>query len=490
MEKNNKEEQITTPATLGKRIFAYLIDAILCLVLGFLLNRFVTGTYLFGAIGGKTAQNNAFSYAADTGLVAYTQAEDGTYTNVTLYGYSADGLATSSAGVFNTSADGRLGYEAYFERVWHYYTVFLPTDSRAVPLQHEDGSAFTYQQDGADDYKNYFYTKILLLPEAKNTDPSNLSSLASSDASQPYFRYALKEDGTAVDFAAKPVLTDTYLAKVNSEDVTEKSTALTALRDYFLRVENNTSYAGIYYSAVLFMEGQNGSSQSYFMEHYRNMNMLSWECSVVAYLPLNFIFFFFIPLFQAKGKTLGKLIFRLSVTQDDGVLLPWWKRLLRQLLITIEFSLLLFPNSNISFIIYALFALIDFAVLAFGRRNFALHDLPFHSVVVTKDSPFFRNYEEREEYMAKIHAQEAAENAENEAAMPEILDLSTINKHREEAANITSFDEFEKQKDEEAARLAAERSQNETTVSLHKEEEESSSIDEPKDSPKSGGIKE
>ena len=156
MEKNNKEEQITTPATLGKRIFAYLIDAVLCLVLGFLLNRFVTGTYLFDAIGGKTAQNNAFSYAADTGLVDYSQVEDGTYTNVTLYGYSADGLATSSAGVFSTSADGRLGYEAYFEKVWHYYTVFLPTDSRAVPLQHEDGSAFTYQQDGADDYKNYF----------------------------------------------------------------------------------------------------------------------------------------------------------------------------------------------------------------------------------------------------------------------------------------------------------------------------------------------
>lgn len=483
-----EEEQITVPASLGKRIFAYLIDVILCFVLGFLLNRFVTGTYLYDAIGGKQAQNNAYRYAADTGLVAYTVNDDGSYSNITLFGYSADGLANSSARVFsNPTNDGRPGYEAYFDAVWHYYTVFLPTDERATPFTNADGTKYT-----VDDYKTYFDTKVLLLPEAKNTDPTNLATLASSDASQPYFRYALTEDGTAVDFAAKPVLTDTYVAKLASSDETEKTTAITSLRDYFLRVENNTSYAGVYYSAVLFMEGQNDSNQTYFIENYRSMNMLSWECSLVAYLPFNVIFLLLIPLCHPKGKTIGKLIFRFSLTQDDGVLLPWWKRLLRQLFVTVEFSLLLFPNSNISFIIYALFAMIDFAVLAFGKRGFALHDLPFRSLVVTKDSPMFKNYEEREEYMAKIRAKEQAEEAENEAAAgPEILDLSTINKNREEAANMTSFDEFEKQKDEEAARLAAEQASNDAPVSLHKDdEEEPVSNEEPKNPPKTGGIKE
>ena len=104
----------------------------------------------------------------------------------------------------------------------------------------------------------------------------------------------------------------------------------------------------------------------------------------------------------------------------------------------------------------------------------------------------FKNYEEREEYMAKIRAKEQAEEAENEAAAgPEILDLSTINKNREEAANMTSFDEFEKQKDEEAARLAAEQASNDAPISLHKDdEEEPVSNEEPKDPPKTGGIKE
>jgi hypothetical protein len=50
------------------------------------------------------------------------------------------------------------------------------------------------------------------------------------------------------------------------------------------------------------------------------------------------------------------------------------------------------------------------------------------------------------------------------------LDLSTLNKRREEAKNITSFDEFEKQKDQEAAERAAQDPAN--RVNLNKEEDD------------------
>ena len=54
-----------------------------------------------------------------------------------------------------------------------------------------------------------------------------------------------------------------------------------------------------------------------------------------------------------------------------------------------------------------------------------------------------------------------------------ILDLSTLNKHREEARNMTSFDEFERMKDEEEKKRTEElrsKSTPKEKVSLRKDE--------------------
>jgi hypothetical protein len=54
-----------------------------------------------------------------------------------------------------------------------------------------------------------------------------------------------------------------------------------------------------------------------------------------------------------------------------------------------------------------------------------------------------------------------------------VLDLSTMNKNREEAANMKSFDEFEQWSDQQAANQenAAPTPAKKVTVNLHKEEE-------------------
>ena len=94
------------------------------------------------------------------------------------------------------------------------------------------------------------------------------------------------------------------------------------------------------------------------------------------------------------------------------------------------------------------------------------------AVVSRKDSIYFENQEDKEEYLLE-HAHDNEEEKEENArlaAEDAILDLSTLNKRREEAKNITSFDEFEKQKDQEAAERAAQDPAN--RVNLNKEEDD------------------
>lgn len=465
MENNDLLKQ----ATLGKRVIAFLIDFLLAFVIGTILNAFVTGTYMYDAIGGNKVTQEYYSFAKDSGLVNVVEKDDGTIQNFYLFGYTGDGQANSSYSLVETP-NNVPGYQAYLDIVWSYYTEFYPTDSR---MNKPDG--YTYSKDECDSYKEYVYTNVFLLPDPASVKDKADAIRYSSDAAHPYFEYATKEDGTP-DITAKPVLRDSYVAIINGEDASKKEETLTNLRNYFLNITLSNSTAsvsgGIYYNAVLDMEGQNSSIQTYFSSKTTEASYLSWCCSLVALLPLYLIFFFVIPVIDKQGRTLGKFIMRFSVVREDAVLMRWYQRVGRPLLMLVLVSLTLIPNSYYSIIIFVGVSLLDFAFLALTRKGKSLHDrLCKTCVVFTKDSTFFSNYEDKEEYLASMKNEEKQNEFDDAKLLAEnsILDMSTINLRRDEAKNITSFDEFEKKKDEE---MQAAEENNANQVNLHKEEED------------------
>ena len=115
-----------------------------------------------------------------------------------------------------------------------------------------------------------------------------------------------------------------------------------------------------------------------------------------------------------------------------------------------------------------------------SKRKTGLEDMVAKSLVIdSKNSRYFKTAEDKENYFMR-HPEMApvivpVDMEENERIKREnaILDLSTLNKHREEARNMTSFDEFERMKDEEEKKRTEElrsKSTPKEKVSLRKDE--------------------
>ena len=465
-----ENEDLLKQATLGKRVFAFLIDFLLAFILGTFLSSFVTGVYMFDAMGGNKYQQESYTFAKDSGLVNFTKDDDGNIQSIFLLGYDVDGKENTSYSLIETP-NKVPGYEAYLDIVWNYYTVFYPTDSRMVKPE-----GYVYDATDYDSYKGFVYKNVFLLPDPALVKDKTDAIRYSSDDAHPYFEYALKEDGTP-DIASKPVLREKYVSIIEGSDETKKTETLTTLRNYFLNIDVSSGTpsvnGGIYYNAVLDMEGSSSSIQTYYKQRNIDVQWLLWECSLTATMPLYFILFFLIPVIDKQGRTLGKFILRLSVVREDAVLVKPLQRIGRPLFMLILVSLTLLPNSSWSMLAFGACALIDFAFLAFSKKGAAIHDRLFKTTVVsTKESTYFSNYDDKEEYLASLSSENAENEQENARILLEdsIIDSSTINARREEARKITSFDEFEKEKDEEHKKR--EESNPANKVNLHKDDEE------------------
>ena len=393
-----EEKELLKQPPVSKRALAFIIDFVLAFIIGNILNSFVTSTYLFKAMGGNDYQQDYYSFAADSGLVNSTKNDDGSIKTIYLYAYAPDGKENKTL-QYVATPNGEFAYEAYLNIVWNYYTSFYPTDSRMVQ---PDG--YTYKQDELDDYKKYVYTEVFLLPDPSAVEGKTDVTLTSSDSTQTYFQYATNEDGTP-NLTVKPVLTDS--AKKELEDSTKKTTTLTNLRDYFIGITESSSSisisgTGIYYKAALHMEGQSGSNQTYFTNIYTKVTWISWECSLVALLPIYFIFFYLIPVCDKKGRSIGKYIFGLAVVNKDGTYMKAWQRFLRPLFLLLICACTLIPNNAISILVFGIVCLLDFGFVAFGKTCQSLHDKIFGTnVVANKKSMIFKTSEEKQAYLAE-----------------------------------------------------------------------------------------
>ena len=442
-------------AGFGKRLIAYVIDAAIVIILTVLLFNYVTSTYLYSALGGNAAGKAMYAYATDSQLMRPTYASDGkTVTAINVYQYT-DTLGQSSTPVDQT----KPGYEEYYKRAWFYYTSFIYSDSQATGRSVAMSNTSTITGTTAftqDDYYTYFEQAVMLLPDPSKIADVSVEANLTSDKS-PYFKYALNDAGTAVDIHKMPVLRSTVQALVDANT----ATTLTSLNTYMYDSTNTNGY-GLYGTAVIDMTGGDSSHtsvQTYYAQLYSEQNKDVWIAAFVAFVPFQLIFFFVIPLIRKKGETLGKMAMGISIVKIDGFNVTWKEKLIRQFMVTTLGMLVILPWVYIGVMLYILFAVIDYMVLVMSKTHQSLHDrLAKTEAVARKESLFFDNEEAMAAY-ASTHPEQFPELANPKddaettriAQEDSILDLSTLNKNRDEAAKMTSFDDYEKKKDEENA---------------------------------------
>lgn len=439
MEKLADNNRIVT-AGFGKRTVAFLIDIGIVFIASMILWNTVGSGPLMEAFGNKEIISELYDYAEETKLFEVKKDEDGNPTAMQVYSFVAG--SSDSDG----HDQGGYGYQLYLEHCYDSYTTFFATSPLADAEITVDEKTYTQAEfyTGA-----RFAVDYLELPEEYPVTANPAED--EIDDESHYFRYALNEEGY-VDPNAMPVLTSSAQAIIDGTNNNDKVEILGNLRSFFI---NSDSSSGIYVDLCNLALGQ-----TYYASRYSGWLFNSWATLAIFYLPLAFIWFFVIPLCFPDGQTLGKKIMGLALVMKDGYALRWDGHLLHPFLIflivasacAIPFNIL---NQYISILMFFVLAVLDYMVAFLSKsRNMTLTDKISGTMVIdAKSSIWFANKETEEEY-EKSHStlrpkssffseQEKAEQV-RVAMEDSILDLSTIDRHRKEAAAITSFDEFEK----------------------------------------------
>lgn len=358
-----------------KRIFSYVVDFLLTTVIGIILFATFGLNVINPALGGEEAANNIKSFALDSGL---TYMEDPKEGGPSVFIYNDEGTLDEKNGYVSTP-NGEKGYEAYLDKVWYYYTEFLNVE------KNPDERVIGREGYSSSDYYKYAYEVVFKFNKEDAGD-------------NKYFTY--KMNGDVIDYTAKPVLNENYQQKVDNSD----KTALNSLNRYFFNKEND-NYSGLYYEAILDMEGSyflETSVQTYYYEELTKQSISMWASTAICYIPLGLTFLFIIPVCSKKGQSLGKLLFKVAVVDERGFYINWSQRILRPLLVAILTALLLIPNSVFGFGLYFIIATTSFMFMTIGRKRQNIHELLTHTVVVddTK-SIIFKDLIDRANYLSK-----------------------------------------------------------------------------------------
>ena len=414
------------PVGLGRAAVSFLIDLGLSVGLFVLLFYTLCQKAILPATGYQALFDKETAYVMDTGLVNQNEQQTG-FT----YKIYED--------TDTTTAD-EYAYKKYTDVVWHYFMTVVVnkadvcanvavTSSLGGPLMGYTGEAKADSQDyGRWVYVNYF---------------------GYSESSEiKYFVPSVDND-----FTSKP--------KAFDEAQYHKAMGLIMFN------KATTSITGHYVDAVQHMLGQEA-----IRTYSAALSQKNYVSTLPAFIAPPIIFFFILPLCLKNGRTLGKQLLGTEVVTEDGFKAPKGRIILRQAVITMLFMVLSLPWTNFGMPITLLLLGVGFGSRAMSKTNQPLHDHIARTIVVTrKDSVIFGDEQDEAAYRAE-HPEEEEEAPENPAISTyelerlqreeSILDLSTINRRREEARNMTSFDEFEKKSDEEFAARSAENKIEET----------------------------
>ncbi len=402
------------PASYGKTTLAFLLDTIFTVAMIFILY------YAFGKPVLLPAQNYQATYDEYTSFIKGCELTQG-----------------DSAGTFlaydESVKDGKAGWERYQEAIIHYYTVFIPGDYGAV-FNEDDGVAMG--SDGK--YDSESISKFVLKKVYKlNEDGTQIS-----ENSDPYF---ILDETTADPYDVR--LVDAYKGELDT-------LKLTNLKNYFANSDDRT---GPYYEAVAHL-----SAQPHFLALQSAIGMKRYVSFLPSFILSPLIFFFIIPLCVPNGRSLGKLIARTAIIGGDGYKAKKLNIAIHCAIIAVVWECLLIPSTMLGIMAMALIFLIDYLSLILSKTHTSLHDKVARTLVIdAKESVWFANEEEEENYVAshpesnvaglceedkgKEPGEEASPLSAHSSTISEetILDSSTIGQARREASTIVSFDEYE-----------------------------------------------
>ncbi|MCR5348483.1 MAG: RDD family protein [Bacilli bacterium] len=408
-----------TPVGIGKATLTFLIDFFIAAALAGILYLTIGQNVILAHNDYYPALAAEEAFVLDTGLAQKT--ESGGYT---LYVFKDEGTD--------------YAYKKYVEKVWNYFTVVLPgSDAYVTTFEMKNSSDGTsipafngLVSKENNEYLQWVYRYFFGYVEGSADNvygPSEPGNLASIPAPQGIY----KEESV-------------YYAKLSNDMYdTERS-------------------RGHYIDAV-----EQLNSQPMFSAIGDRISLSRYAAMAPAFGIPAIVFFFIVPLCIPNGKTLGKLFLGEAVIGFDGYTAPKISIVLRQGIITTIFLLLALPWQVVCWPLFALLSLILYMSRVLSKRSQPLHDRLARTVAIeAKKSIWFASKEQEETFLTEhpmspyakqVRAAEAEASMETAVssaiieAQESILDLSTINKRREEARRMTSFDEFERQSDAEFA---------------------------------------
>ena len=385
---NSNEIEKICPAGFAKSIFAYIIDAaiiIICIFVGYLS----CSDYFIKKYDVVNAKIEGRQFYEDSHLVFFDE-------NNAVRSY----LNLSDV----SDENGNPYYEILAEKVWYYYVEFLPTDSRC-------------------DFSEIAETKSV--EAAKDYVYKNIYGINNDGSGNKYLEPSKNSEGT-FDFSSAPILKDSYLDGVQNKD----NTVLVELLDAF-----NNSETGYYTKAFNNLT----NNQEYLTARINQINNAQFYALLPSFLVFPTVFIFIIPLINKKGRTLGKMMFKLElVSSVDNKPTLLWQRFVHYGILLAYWLLILVSRVWIIMILGIFASIIDYMVRILNRKFQSLHDIIAHTIVIdTKKTEYKvlindevvtdeedQNQSWEDAYIHK--ASKAKKEAEEDERLYKILDMSTI----------------------------------------------------------------
>lgn len=417
------------PAGYGKSLLGYAID-FACTVALMLILYFTIGQRVM--LPSAHWNERRLEYAS---LVARSQLADAEGEKIIDLSYKAVGSAEEGY---------EYGYAEYSKRIFHYFYVEVGQTEGETPFTFlsTDGFTPTVEDKTSQEYKvevgKWIYSKVYdITGEDKGLGDS-------------YF----KTPANDAEYLAVPVLKDAYKAKL--DDASSRQEAAEKILYYF---RSPSSSATLYAASTAHFTAQESVSRV-----QAQLNTAEYLSLVPSFVIAPLVFYFLIPIFSKNGRTLGKRAAGTAVIGDDGYKAKKINIILHYGIILLEYELMLIPIIVLGITAWMFVSLIGFMVLVMSKNHQSVHDKIASTIVIKyKESLWFESEEAERAYaennpsstIAKILRERAGETSETQGgrrlvvtqeqfeAEESILDLSTINRRRAEARNMTSFDAFE-----------------------------------------------
>lgn len=385
---NSNEIEKICPAGFGKSIFAAIIDAAL-VILCIYATYFCASPYFIEKYDVLTLQTEVRKFYEDCHLVYFDDKD----------------RVTSYKELKEVDDDGNPTYSFMVEKVWYYYVDFLAVDSRC-------------------DFSKISESKSVIV--AKEYVYKNVYGINNDGSGNKYFTAPLASDGS-YDFSSAPILKEEYATKVEEKD----NPTFVELFEVF----NKDGESGYYIDALNNLEND--------QEYLQIRRAIVLKAESYAMLPGCFvyptIFFFIIPLINKKGRTIGKMVFRLElVSSYDNKPTRLWQRFIHYGILLAYLLLILCSGIWFAIVISILGLIIDNMVRILNKKFQSFHDIVAHTIVIdTKKTEYKvlvddeviieeenKNQSWEDAYIRK--ASDVKKEAEEDERLYKILDMSTL----------------------------------------------------------------